>query len=152
MGNIIKIETDDNYITYDYDKLGSITREKNQKLDSTKTLEYDESGNILRSKVYEYTTKELGVPLENNRYSYNQGNYQDQLVNFNNQSIIYDGLGRPTTYRNQQLTWSPNSTLSKYNDFEYTYNNQGIRIKKIINETTHSGKPYFETKKSLLEI
>ena len=133
MGNIIKIENDDNIITYKYDKLSRLIRENNQKQGFSKTFEYDESGNIIRSKTYPYSIKELGESISNNKYSYNQGNYQDQLVCYNNEIITYDGLGRPTIYRDNLLEWSKRSTLSRFNNFNYAYNDEGVRISKTAN-------------------
>lgn len=137
MGNITRIKNSDNDITYEYDKLSRITRENNRKLDFSKTFDYDESGNILRSEKYVYTKGELTTFVSGNSYSYNQGNYQDQLVDFNGEEIEYDGLGRPTVYRDHNLAWSPNSTLTSYDSYQYQYNEQGIRIKKVIGNTTH---------------
>jgi RHS repeat-associated protein len=137
MGNITRIKSSDNDITYEYDKLSRLTRENNRKLEYSQIFEYDESGNILRSEKYAYTKGELLTLISDNVYSYNQGNYQDQLVDFNGEEIIYDGLGRPTTYRNKTLVWSPRSTLLNYDDYQYQYNEQGIRIKKVVGDTTH---------------
>lgn len=137
MGNIVRIKTRDNDVTYSYDKLSRLVRENNRKLGTSVIFDYDESGNIVVSEKYQYTKGELENLISSNIYSYNQGNYQDQLTSFNGQSIIYDGLGRPTTYRNHSLTWSSNMTLTQYDDYSYQYNEQGIRIKKVIGNTTH---------------
>lgn len=137
MGNITRIKNSDNDITYEYDKLSRITRENNRKLEFSKIFEYDESGNILHSEKYAYTKGELTTFISSNTYSYNQGNYQDQLIDFNGGKIEYDGLGRPTIYRDRNLIWSPNSTLTSYDSYQYQYNEQGIRIKKVVGDTTH---------------
>jgi RHS repeat-associated protein len=137
MGNITRIKNSDNDITYEYDKLSRLTRENNRKLEYSQIFEYDESGNILRSEKYAYTKGELITFISGNTYSYNQGNYQDQLVDFNGEEIKYDGLGRPTTYRNKTLVWSPRSTLLNYDGYQYQYNEQGIRIRKVVGDTTH---------------
>lgn len=137
MGNIIRVKTRGNEITYGYDKLSRIIREDNRKLGLSFVFDYDESGNIAVSEKYQYAKGELEDFISSKLYSYSQGNYQDQLVSFNGEQIAYDGLGRPTTYRNHELTWSSNGTLTEYGDYHYAYNEQGIRIKKVIGSTTH---------------
>ena len=57
-------------------------------------------------------------------------------MSYNFETIEYDILGNPLTYRNNDLSWSHGRQLDRFNDITYKYNADGIRISKTINGVT----------------
>ena len=129
-GNITKYGD----VTYEYDKLGRLTKETNPTIDRIKEWCYDISGNILSRTEHKYTT---GEALGTFEYEYETG-WKDQLKSFNNQAIEYDDAGNPTTYRGKTLTWTRGRLLASYTPSGsiYTttmqYDADGRRCRKTI--------------------
>ena len=57
-------------------------------------------------------------------------------MSYNFETIEYDILGNPLTYRNNDLSWSHGRQLDRFNDITYKYNADGIRTSKTINGVT----------------
>ena len=131
-GNIVRIETDEFETRYAYDKLGRLIREDNKELDKTFIFDYDEGGNILFKKVYAYTLEKPSNRLETKEYTYRSEGWKDQLLSFGGETISYDVMGNPTTYKNQTLSWSKQGRLLAFGSHQYVYNKQGIRVKKTV--------------------
>lgn len=93
---------------------------------------YDSKGNILTSKEYSVSVNENGEKVYtlksdgNNTFVY--GNtWQDMLTSFNGESITYDAIGNPLSYKGNTLTWTMGRQLAAYGTNTYTYNEDGIR-------------------------
>ncbi|MBO5462641.1 MAG: RHS repeat-associated core domain-containing protein [Clostridia bacterium] len=99
---------------------------------------YDNRGNILTAKEYAvsagtdgektYTLKTDG----NNTFAYDT-DWQDKLTTFNGQSITYDAIGNPVSYKGNTLTWTMGRQLASYDSNTYKYNEDGIRTSKTVN-------------------
>ena len=138
-GNIIKVFENGELIqSFEYDGISRLIRENNKKLNKTTTFEYDAGGNIVRKIEYAYTT----VASDNLSggsvipYTYPTSGWRDQLLSYNYETIEYDILGNPLTYRNNDLSWSHGRQLDRFNDITYKYNADGIRTSKTINGVT----------------
>ena len=144
VGNIIAVKNDDiDVVSYEYDSLGQLTRENNVILGKTYTYSYDNYGNLTSVKTYNYTTGALtGTALNTDTYTYSNGDWGDQLVSFNGQTITYDQMGNPTTYLGATLSWENIRQLASYvkgnTNVSYTYNVDGIRTSKTVNGVTHT--------------
>ena len=90
-------------------------------------------GNRTSRKTYAYTTGTLGAVLETANYSYDG----DRILSVGGSSVIYDGIGNPTSYRGNALTWNRRSLLSCGNN-TFVYNSDGIRVKKTVNGVEHN--------------
>ncbi len=120
---------------YDYDDYNELVKEDNYILNKRVEYTYDSLGNILFKKAYELGTDNL---VAQDRYQYNNSNWQDQLTQFNNDVITYDTIGNPLTIgENITLDWMNGRQLNQYvdsnNTVEYQYNKDGIRTSKTIN-------------------
>ena len=105
-------------------------REDNQTLEKSYTYEYDDAGNILTKKIYNYTTGTLGTPIDTINYTYSG----DRLISYDGQSMAYDAIGNPTSYRGKALTWQNGRELASYDGkYTYSYNADGIRTSKTYN-------------------
>lgn len=137
-GNIQTItENDEEKASYVYDGLGQLIRENSAYTDKTVVYTYDNAGNILKADEYDYTTGDLGDVKSTKTYSYHDTEWKDLLTKFNGQTITYDEIGNPLSYRDgMQLTWQGRQLESLHyngNVVNYTYDCDGIRTSKTVN-------------------
>ena len=147
----------------EYDPLGQLIRVNDQSdttagTDGTTwTYEYDCGGNILSKSRYEYTPGTLGTAQETVTYSYTDANWRDKLTGITTtnitgttvKSISYDAIGNPTNDGEWTYTWENGRQLKQmekgtaeqagYMKVEYRYNSEGLRIQKIVTQTTATG-------------
>ena len=141
MGNIVqkqyKIKDIDIHSTsYQYDKLGRLIEEVHPNGD-IETFTYDTNGNIFTHQI----KTEEGTLTTNEKYNYSS-TIKDQLVSIQNvttgsimKEYKYEDSykGNPTKIItdgvNQTLTWEGRK-LKQIGDIHFTYNEDGIRIKK----------------------
>ncbi len=136
-GNITSITQGTTSISYVYDTANRLTRENNQVTNQTVTYEYDVWGNILNKKIYAYTTAtNPGTPTGMINYAYGNTAWGDQLTSYAGQTISYDSMGNPTTYRGYTMTWRGKQLTSASNgtvSATFEYNEDGLRQKKTVN-------------------
>ena len=100
---------------------------------------YDLGGNITSVEEYNSGYSETATPDTVITYTYGNANWPDQLTSYNGESIVYDAIGNPTTYRGATLTWN-GRRLTSYNgngvSASYTYSEEGIRTSKTVNGVT----------------
>ena len=115
------IDSLDGITEYSYDDLGQLLTETT---DGTivNSMTYDRYGNILskNGKIYVYDTT-----------------WKDQLVSYDDQIIVYDVQGNPTSYLGHNLEWEKGRQLRSYDNITYTYNANGIRTSKKVNNVEH---------------
>ncbi len=128
------------YQSYEFDKLGQLTRENNKVENKTTVYEYDAGGNIQRKKEYAYTTtstSSLGTPVKTVEYGYTNPEWKDLLTSYDGKTISYDAIGNPTQYRNgKQMKWEGRKLTEISGIAYYGYNADGIRISKLASATT----------------
>ena len=139
-GNILKAKKN-NVLrqSYKYDADGQLTRENNLDTNRTIVYTYDDGGNITQKKEYAYTTGTPGTVVNTINYSYDSI-WCDKLTNYNGQSISYDAIGNPTTYRGATTTWFGRQmqSYSKGNtSVSYKYDSDGLRTQKTVNGTVY---------------
>ncbi len=102
---------------------------------------YDNRGNILSQEYHNYTTGETDTAYYTVEYTYDS-TWKDKLVSFEGESISYDSIGNPTTYRDATLTWEKGRQLKSYtygsNTLNFKYNAEGLRTEKQVGSTTYS--------------
>ena len=128
---------------YYYDSLNQLIREDNLDLNKTFVYSYDLGGNLTSTKEYAYQTGATvtGSPTTTNTYTYGDSNWKDKLTAYNGNTITYDQIGNPLSYRNGfTFTWQKGRQLASAsngtNSVSYTYNNDGYRTSKTVNGTT----------------
>lgn len=134
-GNITKVyKNGKEYATYTYDALGQLTHELNMEGGFSHPYIYDSHGNITRTNVDGY----------DRNYSYTDSEWGDLLTNFNGDSITYDPIGNPLTYRDgMSFEWQNGRELAKYKyngqvKATYQYNDSGIRTSKTVDGHTNN--------------
>ena len=136
-GNITSITRGSTSVTYQYNGANELTRENNQFTNQTVTYEYDSWGNITEKKIYAYTTAtDPGTPTDTKTYTYSTGDWKDQLVSYDGQTISYDAMGNPTTYLGETLTWNGKELTGVTGTASYTYDMNGLRTTKVVGNVT----------------
>ncbi len=161
IGNITKIyKANALYREYTYDALNQLLSETNH-IDGTRTeYEYNHLGNIRFKKIYSTEDNKLQIQTEYKYYTdTDTGWWQDlteietlrynvgALVIGSDESIEYDEIGNPTTYRDAKMSWYGRqlTTYSRGEDTEddtsddvtidFTYDASGLRGTKTVNGT-----------------
>ena len=139
-GNIRTITYDGKTIQYYYDCLSQLTRVDDPFLNKSILYTYNGAGNVLTKSEYAYTTGTLGAATATINYTY--GNtWTDQLTSYGGQSITYDAIGNPLSYRGWTFGWSGRnltSALKSGTSISYSYNKDGLRTAKTVSGTTTS--------------
>ena len=134
MGNIISVnENGKQRYKYTYDKLNRIISEKDLYKNKEVCYTYDNNGNILTKSIDGEVTE----------YRYKEGS--DRLVQYGTETISYDGMGNPTTYKGLTCTWEKGRQLASIadgtNKIEYEYDVFGLRKAKKIYEPATAQSP-----------
>lgn len=118
---------------YYYNLFNELIKEDDYNKNITIKYNYDNEGNILTKEIYELKTGNL---LNKDTYEYNNQSWTDQLTKYNNDDITYDEIGNPLTIGENILTWQNGKELKSFNNITYTYNKDGIRVSKKVNDIT----------------
>ena len=123
MGNIVSVSRDGKQKkAYTYDALNRIISEKDIDKEQEICYTYDNNGNILTKSVNGVVTS----------YAYEEGT--DRLTSYGAETIEYDGMGNPKSYRGSELTWEKGRQLTKMSKADKTiqfgYDALGMRISR----------------------
>lgn len=159
LGNIIQIDekTADSSTykvkaTYTYDQWGQLKTEINVDLGQKIVYTYDTGGNITSKKIYAYTNGTVGSLIDTINYTYNT-TWKDKLASYDGQTITYDSIGNPKTYRDgMSFTWNGRQMKTANlngTSVTYKYNSDGQRTYKKVGSTIHeyeysNGRLYYE--------
>ncbi|MEQ2440564.1 RHS repeat-associated core domain-containing protein [Solibaculum intestinale] len=127
-------------VRYEYDELGQLVKAYEYDRGMwAYGYTYDDGGNILKKSVYDLTVDDEGTIVDHEIvYGYNDANWKDKLTSYNGQTITYDEIGNPLTYRDgMAFTWQHGRELATFSkagtNAAYHYNDSGIRVKKVVN-------------------
>ncbi len=120
--------------SYTYDAKNQLVRHDSVTQNCTITYAYDAGGNITSKSVYAYTTGDLTGKTATDTVSYDYGNsaWKDELTSYDGESIVYDKIGNPTSYRGWGMTWQGRQLTKAVKDktVTFTYDSEGIRTSK----------------------
>ena len=132
LGNITAVAKNGTVIeTYTYDSLGQLTGATYG--GNTYTYSYDNGGNITAIKKNDVVIKS---------YTYGNSEWKDLLTAYNGETITYDEIGNPLTYRNGlNFTWQNGRQLANISQngnaiATYSYDADGLRTSKTVNGAT----------------
>lgn len=148
MGNIIAINRN-GIITnkYTYDEVGQLIREDDLLTSQSIIYTYDKGGNIVNKEVFQYgdsLSKTISID-----YKYGDENWRDKLTSINGNSILYDEIGNPLSYKGNIYHWIEGRTLHSIDSeagkhIEYRYDINGVRIQKdVYTKTSHQTFKYY---------
>ena len=123
--------------TYHYDGLNQLVRADSAAQGKSFVYTYDAGGNILSVKEYAYTTGALGTAVKTTAYGYTDGTWKDLLTSYAGQTITYDGIGNPLSYRDGlSMTWRNGRELASLTKngvtASYLYDESGLRTEKTV--------------------
>ena len=120
--------------SYTYDAKNQLVRHDSATLKATYTYAYDAGGNITEKRTYAYTTGDLTgkTAAKTVKYDYGNSAWGDELTSYNGESIVYDKIGNPTSYRGWGMTWQGRQLTKAVKDktVTFTYDSEGIRTSK----------------------
>ena len=161
LGNIIGIyegvmNADEEYeysttpdIGYVYDSNNQLTTVNDYANNEQYQYEYNSAGNITRR--YHYSMNSSWLPsatLESISYAYADTNgWKDLLTSYNGQTITYDAIGNPLSYRDGiTMTWQNGRELATYADsaksVAYSYDASGMRTGKTVTKSSGATTAY----------
>ncbi len=129
-------ESDD--VLYEYDEFGQLTSEQNRHTNQTVNYTYDAGGNITSRQTYDGVWWDFDESsLVTDTYTYGDSQWKDLLTAYNGQTITYDEIGNPITYKNgENMTWVGGRRLYEI-DFDghgdllfFDYDSNGMRLRK----------------------
>ena len=127
-------------VSYTYDALGQLKTEINVDLGQKIIYTYDSGGNITSKSIYAYTNGTVGALQNTVNYTYD-GVWKDKLTNYDGDSITYDQIGNPLTYRNgMSFTWNGRQMATANLNgtaVTYKYDADGLRNYKKVGNTVH---------------
>ena len=136
-GNITEIKLGDKKIyEYAYDVHGRITKELDYVNKTGCTYGYTSTGNVVAKHIKEINNDGSLTNVRDIKYSYQNGEWADQLTQYDGQKITYDGMENPIDYidgktfkwtRGRQLE---QMTLKDGSSVTYKYNQDGLRTYK----------------------
>lgn len=159
-GNIVQINKKVNGVYkaqhyYEYDSLGQLVYDMDYDNNVLKQYSYDEGGNLL------FENKSIianGRPVSSTakQYAYGDANWKDKLTSYDGQTITYDAIGNPLSYRDgMTMTWRNGRQLASLSKdgstISYSYDADGYRASKIVDGVKHTyqyvnGKLIHETR------
>ncbi len=133
--NISKIYFNDKIAyEFDYDEfeqlISIIDYLKNEKYNYF----YDSNGNILKEEII---NNETNSEIKTVNYFYSN-NWNDLLVKIDEEELVYDSIGNPLQIGNLSFKWLNGTNISECTlkdnvNITYTYNKDGIRTSKKVN-------------------
>jgi RHS repeat-associated protein len=128
--------------SYTYDTMNQLIREDSAYSSKSIDYTYDVGGNLTGKTIYTFTGGVRGAQEDSIVYLY-ENDWKDQLSSYDGQSITYDAIGNPLSYRNGlSFTWANGRELAGVTNNgvteTFTYNDSGIRTSKTYNGVTTS--------------
>ena len=123
---------------YEYDEFNQLITSCDYINQKQYRYDYDEAGNILTETVSRIGAHGQLYDSRVNTYGYDDANWGDKLTSYNGETITYDEIGNPLSYRDgMEMTWLNGrklTTLQYGNDsISYKYDSNGVRTSKTVN-------------------
>ena len=135
---------------YGYDMMNQLVSVNDRLNGKVYNYTYDAGGNLISETV----TDSNGTT--SNAYEYNNSNWGDVLTSYNGQSITYDEIGNPLTYRDgMSMTWKNGRQLATFTNgdtsISYGYDSDSVRTTKTVNGVKYTyaylnGQLLYETR------
>ena len=134
------------YLHHEYDSKGNLTHVYEDNADTIREYHYDDTNQLIfernetQSASYTYDAGgNITSKTENNvttEWLYEDEQWKDLLTSFDGQTITYDEIGNPLTYRDgMSFAWEKGRQLKQVTKADetvsYQYNSSGLRTQKI---------------------
>ena len=145
LGNITEIQNGSGNALYRYvyDGMSQLIGDTDFVNNKKHVCEYDNAGNILSETTSDIDQNGVESNSVTINYSYDDSNWTDKLTSYNRQTITYDEIGNPLTYRDgMTMTWKNGRQLATLqggnNSISYNYDSDNVRVKKNVNGTEYT--------------
>ena len=123
---------------YEYDEFNQLITSCDYINQKQYRYDYDEAGNILTETVSRIGAHGQLYDSRVNAYGYDDANWGDKLTSYNGETITYDEIGNPLSYRDgMTMSWLNGrklTTLQSGNDsISYKYDSNGVITSKTVN-------------------
>ena len=119
-----------------------MVRENNQAAGKTWTWEYDDAGNIISKKEYNYGNGVLGSPIDTITYAYTDPSWGDLLTSYDGTTLLYDAIGNLAYDGEWAYAWQRGRQLQSMYDgtqeVSFTYDANGMRKTKNTGSRTYT--------------
>ena len=138
-GNITEIHLDSELLyRYSYDNLDQLVQEEDHVTDHLHVYTYDAGDNWTSHRICDLS--DPWDPLSVDSYTYGDAGWKDKLTAYNGESITYDEIGNPLTWRDgAALSWQHGRELASYTKggetYTYRYDEDGYRVAKQHGDT-----------------
>lgn len=157
LGNITDIYRGNTHLYYyEYDAMNQLIYVRDYENSKTYTYAYDTAGNLIAENISDVTSNGTAYNTVYKSYQYNDTNWGDKLTSYDGQTITYDAIGNPLSYRDgMTMTWKNGRQLATLQDSDdnisYTYDSESVRTSKTIDGVKHTyaylgGKLMYETR------
>lgn len=163
-GNITAVNENGTKVAqYTYDEANQLISAADSKEKTYTFYTYDTAGNITNVTVKNlaasgwYPTTEISSV----DYAYGDTSWKDKLTSYNGQSITYDAIGNPLSYRDgMTMTWQNGRQLASLSkgstQVAYKFDANGMRTSKTVHDTsidqTRETKYYYDSDNKLIAI
>lgn len=159
-GNIIEIKENGIRVeTYAYDQNNQLTYAASSKTGTFTFYSYDNAGNITNVTVRALVVNGWypSTQLRSIDYNYSTTGWKDKLVGYDGQSITYDEIGNPLSYRdNMKMTWKNGKQLAELTanneTYVFKYNADGLRTSKYIKDSPSGFDYYYDNDNRLTAL
>ena len=145
LGNITEIQNGSGNALYRYvyDGMSQLISDTDYVNNKKHVYVYDNAGNILSETTSDIDQNGVESNPVTINYSYDDSNWADELTEYNGQTITYDAIGNPLTYRDgMTMTWKNGRQLATLqdgnNNISYSYDSNSVRVKKNVNGTEYT--------------
>lgn len=136
IGNITDVYLNNSLIKhYEYDVYGELILEYNYDLNNYTEYIYDSAGNLTQTVVKQISDNTI---IEQHNGVYSNSLWEDQLMSYDNNAIVYDSIGNMTQFGEYNYEWKNGKELTKITNnannsiINYYYNSQGKRVGKTV--------------------
>ncbi len=150
----------ENYRYYRYDEANQLIAAYNVHDNTAESYTYDANGNIRTKTLYsnaQVDDLEHATVVDTINYTYGDSSWSDKLTAYDGQTITYDAIGNPTSYKGAALTWQGRLLMSYAKDserYDYTYDADGLRTskKKYVNNVLSFTESYIWTNNKVVAV
>ena len=104
---------------------------------------HDTGGNILAESISNIGSNGIPSSTKTIFYSYGDENWGDKLTAYDGETITYDAIGNPLSYRDGiTMTWKNGRQLATLqngtSNVQYSYDSDSVRVSKTVNGVKHT--------------
>ena len=147
LGNITDIYRGSTHLYYyEYDAMNQLIYVRDYENSKVYTYGYDTAGNLIAENISDVDSNGTAYNTVYKSYQYNDTNWGDKLTSYDGQTITYDAIGNPLSYRDgMTMTWKNGRQLATLQDgddtISYEYDSNDINGNTVRLYVNGGGNP-----------